>query len=61
MKPFDEMLQSGDMGAPYARLKQWLDTQNPASLAQKAYDAEGVFRKTALRSPSTATRRPPSG
>ena len=49
MKPFDEMLQSGDMvRAPYARLKQWLDTQNPASLAQKAYDAEGVFRKTGI-------------
>ncbi|KVE06956.1 MULTISPECIES: circularly permuted type 2 ATP-grasp protein [Burkholderia] len=49
MKPFDEMLQSGDMvRAPYARLKQWLDTQNPASLAQKAHDAEGVFRKTGI-------------
>ncbi|RQZ18865.1 circularly permuted type 2 ATP-grasp protein, partial [Burkholderia sp. Bp9031] len=47
MKPFDEMLQSGEMvRAPYARLKQWLDTQNPASLAQKAHDAEGVFRRT---------------
>ncbi|KVD08837.1 hypothetical protein WI81_30295, partial [Burkholderia ubonensis] len=49
MKPFDEMLQSGDMvRAPYARLKQWLDTQNPASLAQKARDAENVFRKTGI-------------
>jgi len=49
MKPFDEMLQSGDtVRLPYARLKQWLDTQNPASLAQKAHDAEGVFRRTGI-------------
>jgi hypothetical protein len=49
MKPFDEMLQSGDMvRAPYARLKQWLDTQDPASLAQKAHDAEAVFRRTGI-------------
>ncbi|KVO64173.1 circularly permuted type 2 ATP-grasp protein, partial [Burkholderia ubonensis] len=26
----------------------WLDTQNPASLAQKARDAENVFRKTGI-------------
>ncbi len=49
MKPFDEMLQSGDsVRAPYERLKQWLDTQDPASLAQKAHDAEGVFRRTGI-------------
>ncbi|NHH84716.1 hypothetical protein DRA46_06867 [Burkholderia gladioli] len=47
MKPFDEMLLSGDaVRAPYERLKQWLDKQDPASLAQKAHDAEGVFRST---------------
>ncbi|AOK32663.1 MULTISPECIES: circularly permuted type 2 ATP-grasp protein [Burkholderia] len=49
MKPFDEMLKPGDsVRAPYERLKQWLDTQDPASLAQKAHDAEGVFRKTGI-------------
>ena len=49
MKPFDEMLTSADgVRAPYELLKQWLDTQHPANLAQKADDAESVFRKTGI-------------
>ena len=49
MTPFDEMLISADgVRAPYARLKQWLDAQNPANLAQKAQDAESVFRRTGI-------------
>ena len=49
MKPFDEMLTSGDgVRPPYNLLKQWLDTQNPMNLAQKARDAESVFRKTGI-------------
>jgi len=49
VKPFDEMLTSGDgVRPPYNLLKQWLDTQNPMNLAQKARDAESVFRKTGI-------------
>jgi uncharacterized circularly permuted ATP-grasp superfamily protein len=49
MTPFDEMLQSADtVRTPYAYLKQWLDTQDPACLARKARDAESVFRRTGI-------------
>ena len=49
MKPFDEMLaEANGVRAPYETLKKWLDTQDPAKLAQKARDAEGVFRKTGI-------------
>jgi len=49
MMPFDEMLKSGDtVRTPYAYLKQWLDTQDPAGLARKAHDAEAVFRRTGI-------------
>ncbi len=49
MKPFDEMLaQANGVRTPYETLKKWLDTQDPAKLAQKAKDAEGVFRKTGI-------------
>jgi uncharacterized circularly permuted ATP-grasp superfamily protein len=47
--PFDEMLSSAQgVRAPYELLKQWLDTQHPANLAQKAQDAESVFRRTGI-------------
>ncbi|MEP7454890.1 circularly permuted type 2 ATP-grasp protein [Phyllobacterium sp. SB3] len=49
MKPFDEMIKTGDeVRQPYDQLKSWLDTQNPGRLAQKALDAENVFRKTGI-------------
>ena len=49
MTPFDEMLSSAQgVRAPYELLKQWLDTQHPANLAQKAQDAESVFRRTGI-------------
>ncbi len=48
MAPFDEMLAGDQVRPPYSRVKAWLDTQNPASLAQKAHDAENVFRKTGI-------------
>ncbi|MCX8279401.1 circularly permuted type 2 ATP-grasp protein [Phyllobacterium sp. 0TCS1.6C] len=49
MKPFDEMIQSGGLvRPPYQQLKNWLDTQNSGRLAQKAIDAENVFRKTGI-------------
>ncbi|PSH66058.1 MULTISPECIES: circularly permuted type 2 ATP-grasp protein [Phyllobacterium] len=49
MKPFDEMIKTGgDVRLPYEQLKCWLDTQNPERLAQKALDAENVFRKTGI-------------
>lgn len=49
MKPFDEMLETGGLvRPPYGQLKCWLDTQNPERLAQKALDAENVFRKTGI-------------
>ncbi|WP_425624778.1 circularly permuted type 2 ATP-grasp protein [Agrobacterium radiobacter] len=49
MKPFDEMLTiDGGVRSPYEMLKTWLDGQEPANLARKALDAEGVFRKTGI-------------
>ena len=49
MTPFDEMTSSADgVRPPYVALKQWLDAQDPATLTQKARDAEGVFRKTGI-------------
>ena len=49
MKPFDEMLHEGNgVRQPYHQLNQWLETQNAERLAQKACDAEGVFRKTGI-------------
>ena len=49
MKPFDEMIKTGgDVRPPYDQLKSWLDKQNPGRLAQKALDAENVFRKTGI-------------
>ena len=49
MKPFDEMIKTGgEVRPPYEQLKCWLDTQNPERLAQKALDAEIVFRKTGI-------------
>lgn len=49
MKPFDEMIKTGgDVRPPYDQLKTWLDKQNPGRLAQKALDAENVFRKTGI-------------
>nr|WP_269766024.1 transposase [Burkholderia ubonensis] len=42
------MLAGDQVRPPYSRVKAWLDTQNPASLAQKARDAENVFRKTGI-------------
>jgi uncharacterized circularly permuted ATP-grasp superfamily protein len=49
VKPFDEMLaQFNGVRPPYEALKQWFDGQDPAKLAQKARDAEGVFRKTGI-------------
>jgi uncharacterized circularly permuted ATP-grasp superfamily protein len=49
VKPFDEMIQSGGLvRPPYQQLKNWLDTQNSGRLAQKAIDAENVFRKTGI-------------
>jgi uncharacterized circularly permuted ATP-grasp superfamily protein len=49
VKPFDEMLSSvNGVRAPYQTLNKWLETQDPAKLAQKATDAEGVFRKTGI-------------
>jgi uncharacterized circularly permuted ATP-grasp superfamily protein len=49
VKPFDEMIKTGgDVRLPYEQLKCWLDTQNPERLAQKALDAENVFRKTGI-------------
>lgn len=49
MKPFDEMIKTGgEVRPPYDQLKSWLDKQNPGRLAQKALDAENVFRKTGI-------------
>jgi uncharacterized circularly permuted ATP-grasp superfamily protein len=49
VKPFDEMIRNGDeVRQAYDQLKCWLDTQNPGRLAQKALDAENVFRKTGI-------------
>jgi uncharacterized circularly permuted ATP-grasp superfamily protein len=46
---FDEMLLAGDdVRTPYRALKQWLDSQDAAKLAQKARDAERVFRRTGI-------------
>ncbi|HTJ58495.1 MAG TPA: circularly permuted type 2 ATP-grasp protein [Devosiaceae bacterium] len=46
---FDEMLIADENVRPcYAPLRQWLDTQTPTKLSQKARDAEGVFRKTGI-------------
>ncbi|WP_416362512.1 circularly permuted type 2 ATP-grasp protein [Phyllobacterium sp. 0TCS1.6A] len=43
------MIQSGGLvRPPYQQLKNWLDTQNSGRLAQKAIDAENVFRKTGI-------------
>lgn len=43
------MIKTGDeVRQPYDQLKSWLDTQNPGRLAQKALDAENVFRKTGI-------------
>ncbi|QCL98022.1 circularly permuted type 2 ATP-grasp protein (plasmid) [Agrobacterium tumefaciens] len=38
----------GGVRGPYEMLKTWLDGQEPANLARKALDAEGVFRKTGI-------------
>ncbi|PRD58145.1 circularly permuted type 2 ATP-grasp protein [Phyllobacterium myrsinacearum] len=49
MKPFDEMIKTGgQVRPPYEQLQCWLDTQNPERFAQKARDAENVFRKTGI-------------
>ncbi|MEN2475367.1 circularly permuted type 2 ATP-grasp protein, partial [Burkholderia sp. GS2Y] len=48
MTPFDEMHTGGRVRAPYSQVNTWLKAQDPASLAQKAHDAEGVFRKTGI-------------
>lgn len=49
MSAFDEMLAGdGQVRAPYAALKRWLDQQAPEALAKKALEAEGVFRKTGI-------------
>lgn len=43
------MIKTGDeVRPPYDQLKSWLDMQNPGRLAQKALDAENVFRKTGI-------------
>ena len=60
MTPFDEMLSAAGVRAPYELLKQWLDTQHPANLAQKAQDAESVFRRTGITFAVYGERRRPS-
>lgn len=47
--PFDEML-SADEGVryPYRRFQSWFERQEPASLAAKAGEAEGFFRRTGI-------------
>ncbi len=46
---FDEMLVSdADVRAPYRRFHSWFSQQVPQTLAQKATEAEGFFRRTGI-------------
>jgi uncharacterized circularly permuted ATP-grasp superfamily protein len=46
---FNEMLgPDGQVRAPYAILKQWLDTQSPADLRAKIREAEAIFRRLGI-------------
>jgi uncharacterized circularly permuted ATP-grasp superfamily protein len=46
---FNEMLgPDGQVRAPYAIFKQWLDTQSPADLRAKSREAESIFRRLGI-------------
>ncbi len=46
---FDEMIEGeNDIRAPYKRFHSWFEKQVPQSLAQKAGEAEGFFRRTGI-------------
>jgi uncharacterized circularly permuted ATP-grasp superfamily protein len=46
---FNEMLgPDGQVRAPYAILKAWLDTQSPADLRAKIREAEAIFRRLGI-------------
>ncbi len=49
MAGFDEMLNGVDgVRAPYRRFQSWYEAQVPATLAAKAGEAEGFFRRTGI-------------
>ncbi|WP_192847447.1 circularly permuted type 2 ATP-grasp protein [Aureimonas sp. AU40] len=49
MSAFDEMLASeAGVREPYRRFQSWFETQVPQTLARKAGEAEGFFRRTGI-------------